>query len=350
MEKFSSSPTPPASTSYDSLVVAAKELVRNQQMGSVSEVLTPIVGADIHPYNIEDFLIVRGVLFIRGIVEHSPADVPDLLFRHRSFLYRMTVRADKIHASSETRTAFSASLDLNTLDCDGADHTGSLLICFKSEHVVLNDLSSQRMRNDRFLMSEKPFWDAIHQKPTGSLVEIGSRARSGITRRQSFPKEISYTGFDICEGENVDVVGDAHELSRYFPEECFDFAFSVSVWEHLAMPWKVSLELNRILKTGGVAMINSHQCWPSHEEPWDYFRFSEYSWSTLFNAYTGFEILACGQGIPGIVAPAIIQPNISDMEWHYAYLASRVVVRKISRTQLSWEVPTHAVASGNYPK
>ncbi|HRE83603.1 MAG TPA: methyltransferase domain-containing protein [Opitutaceae bacterium] len=161
---------------------------------------------------------------------------------------------------------------------------------------------------------------------------------------------MAYTGFDICAGENVDVVGDAHELSHYFPEECFDFAFSVSVWEHLAMPWKVSLELNRILKTGGVAMINSHQCWPSHEEPWDYYRFSEYSWSTLFNPYTGFEILTCGQGFPGIVVPGVIHSTINNLEWHYGYLASRGVVRKTARTTLSWEVPTHAVASGDYPK
>ncbi len=183
----------------------------------------------------------------------------------------------------------------------------------------------------------------------GGVIEIGSRARSGITRRSLFPSGLKYTGFDIAPGENVDVVGDAHRLSEFFPRNTFDFAFSVSVWEHLAMPWKASIELNRILKIGGVAMINSHQCWPSHEEPWDYFRFSEFSWATLFNEYTGFEILDCGHGIPAIVAPAVYQENIIDTEWHYAFLASRVVARKTSETALSWDVPTDLVVKGNYP-
>ena len=67
-------------------------------------------------------------------------------------------------------------------------------------------------------------------------------------------KDVTYTGIDIVAGENVDVVGDAHQLSEYFDEDCFDAVFSISTFEHLAMPWKAAIEINRVMKTGGVLM------------------------------------------------------------------------------------------------
>jgi len=66
----------------------------------------------------------------------------------------------------------------------------------------------------------------------GRLLEIGSRARSGTTYRHWFPSDIDYVGFDITNGPNVDLVGDAHHLSRYVGQEV-NFIFSIAVFEHL---------------------------------------------------------------------------------------------------------------------
>lgn len=52
---------------------------------------------------------------------------------------------------------------------------------------------------------------------------------------------------DILPGENVDVVGDAHALVALFPAERFDAFCSVSVFEHLLMPWAVIPQINKIL-------------------------------------------------------------------------------------------------------
>ncbi len=38
------------------------------------------------------------------------------------------------------------------------------------------------------------------------------------------------------DGENVDLVIDAHRLSEYFDKESFDLVISFAVFEHLAMP------------------------------------------------------------------------------------------------------------------
>jgi hypothetical protein len=53
---------------------------------------------------------------------------------------------------------------------------------------------------------------------------------------------------DIKVGENVDIVGDAHRLTSLFKAGQFDFAYSISVFEHLLWPWKVALELNTDFK------------------------------------------------------------------------------------------------------
>lgn len=88
------------------------------------------------------------------------------------------------------------------------------------------------------------------------ILEIGSRDVTGKPLRDLFSKA-HYTGFDYYSGENVDVVGDAHELSKYFDRK-FDLIFSSAVFEHLAMPWKVSIEIIKLLKVKGYVFIETH--------------------------------------------------------------------------------------------
>ena len=57
------------------------------------------------------------------------------------------------------------------------------------------------------------------------------------------------------------------------------------------MPWKVAIELNRVMKTGGLVLIHTHQTIGMHDLPWDFWRYSDTSWHGLFNEYTGFEIV-----------------------------------------------------------
>jgi SAM-dependent methyltransferase len=93
-------------------------------------------------------------------------------------------------------------------------------------------------------------------------------------------------------------MGDAHELSTYFPPSTFDAVYSISVFEHLLMPWKVVLEANRLLKQGGLMFTATHPAWPAHELPADFWRFQKASFHALFNPKTGFEILELSEGLP----------------------------------------------------
>ena len=207
------------------------------------------------------------------------------------------------------------------------------------------------IEGDPFFASFGHFLEHLHRLPPGGTVlEIGSRARSAVTRRQHIPAHLDYLGLDILPGPNVDLVGDAHELSALLGERRFVAAMSFSVFEHLAMPWKVVLELNRVLAPGGLVFTQTHQTWPLHEEPWDFWRFSRHSWQTLFNPATGFEVVEAVSGDPAHIHACFTNPVTHGLAASRdAHLGSASIARKVSATTLSWPVPVATAARDMYP-
>jgi len=176
----------------------------------------------------------------------------------------------------------------------------------------------------------------------GRVLEIGARARSGNTRREHFPPPAAYIGLDISPGPNVDIVGDAHHLSRLVTGK-FDAAFSVSTFEHMLMPWKVVLELNKILHDGALVFTHSHQTWPLHDAPWDFWRFSQDSWHGLYNRHTGFEIVKAKHAQPAYLSPAFMSSSMYGMDRNICYLGSNCIARKVGPPEVSWEAEMQGV-------
>jgi SAM-dependent methyltransferase len=193
------------------------------------------------------------------------------------------------------------------------------------------------------------FRELIGARSSGALLEVGSRARSGVVRRDFTPRGWQYKGLDVVAGPNVDIVGDAHELSRFFPEERFDAIMAFSVLEHLLMPWKFVVELNRVLNVGAVGLFTTHQCWPLHDEPWDFWRFSDRAWDALLNKETGFEILEASMGEPAFVVAQRCH-QVTDFGRQSGFLASNVLFRKAADTALTWPVRLQDIVHTNYPK
>jgi hypothetical protein len=193
------------------------------------------------------------------------------------------------------------------------------------------------------------FLAQLSSMQSGAALEIGSRARSGVTRRQFLPSSWAYTGMDILAGENVDVVGDAHKLSKLFPQKRFRAVMSFSVLEHLLMPWKFAIELNRVMEPGGVGFFITHQCWPLHDQPWDFWRFSSDAWASIFNRATGFEIIEAAMGEPAFVVANRCHAATNFVEHPAGFLASSVLFRKIGETNLAWDVDIDDVLNNSYP-
>jgi SAM-dependent methyltransferase len=205
---------------------------------------------------------------------------------------------------------------------------------------------------DPFYQVFNRFITTVNDIPQATLLEIGSRNVSGVVWRDAFQPTVAYTGLDIHEGDNVDVVGDIHSLSTQLPDKQYDAVFSVSVFEHLAIPWKAILEINKVMKPGGLLYISTHPAIPPHELPWDFWRYSEETFKTLLNESTGFEILESKEGTPGRILSLSRDHTTSKVHLSPIYQSIAVLARKTSSPDpgLTWDIPVTSILQSHYPK
>lgn len=93
------------------------------------------------------------------------------------------------------------------------------------------------------------------------------------------PNAKEYYGTDFDDGKDVDILADVHKISKVlqnqdkYPKE-YDIIISASTFEHIRNPFKATEELSKILKKGGTIFIQTHNCFPIHAYPYDYWRFT----------------------------------------------------------------------------
>lgn len=277
--------------------------------------------------HIDEFLLFRSVLFVRGWALSDNIHI-ELIINNieNKVIYKKTESSDlaDIFGAEFKNNRFEFNYDLGDLEIS------DVKITLKSgnDYVEINPIEIMTS-SDNFFKSKNIFNDDYSDLIKGTVLELGSRARSGITRKGLFKEFDAYIGLDILEGENVDVIGDAHKLSNIFEPNSIDNIFSVSVFEHLINPLRVVYEMNKVLKVGGYCQINTHQTWPIHDSPWDFFRFSKYAWYGLFNKMTGFEVIDSIQGEPCFTAPILTAANHKGLDYEKGYLSSKVIVKKI---------------------
>jgi Methyltransferase domain len=145
------------------------------------------------------------------------------------------------------------------------------------------------------------------------VLEIGSREVTGVSTAKELFSLAEYVGFDYYAGPNVDVVGDAHQLSNYF-DKPFDLIFTSAVFEHLAMPWVVATEIAGLLKVGGYVFVETHFSFMAHERPWHFFQFSDMALRSLFSPALGFECVEAGMSNPIVARFSALADE--DLRYH----------------------------------
>jgi ubiquinone/menaquinone biosynthesis C-methylase UbiE len=199
-----------------------------------------------------------------------------------------------------------------------------------------------------------PYVAEFGNKKGMRVLEIGSRLVTGDHFKPYFSKA-EYVGFDIYPGNNVDVVGDAHKLSTYFPEnEKFDVIYSSAVFEHFAMPWLVAEEIAKMLKVGGMLYVETHFSFSSHERPWHFFQYSDMALKVLFSPALGFECIDAGMSNPmvgrfsSLADEYLKNKPIKGLYCHSSYLGRKV--QNVS--DFNWDKInlTEVVGNTKYPE
>lgn len=218
-------------------------------------------------------------------------------------------------------------------------------------HVIdapLGDLVSERVLTDDGSRVARQFYAQLESQPDARVLDLGGRHRSGGAGSVSLPGRRAVV-FDWLPGPDVDVTGDAHRLSSFFPRGVFDAIICVSVFEHLALPWKAAVEMNRVLRPGGLALIHSHQTLGMHDMPWDFWRFSDEAWRALFNEATGFHIVDRVLALPMFLIPVWWHRHDVDAERTRGFEGSTVLVRKVGEAHLDWDQGVADLLTSTYP-
>lgn len=100
----------------------------------------------------------------------------------------------------------------------------------------------------------------------------------------------SYDSLDIEKrASGITYIGDIQNM-KMIADSQYDSAICFSVLEHAKDPAEAINELHRILKSSGILVLSAPHLSRLHEVPNDFFRFTKYGLSNLFEK-AGFKIL-----------------------------------------------------------
>ncbi len=129
----------------------------------------------------------------------------------------------------------------------------------------------------------------------GKTLDIGSLDVNG-SLRSIFE---DYTGIDMREGDNVDIVANSHKLP--FKANTFDCITCVETLEHDDNPFQTLKEVYRVLKPGGWVILSaSGISFPKHDYPGDYFRYTPEGLGVLLKGFKNIEVSGDDDEVYGI--------------------------------------------------
>lgn len=155
-------------------------------------------------------------------------------------------------------------------------------------------LKKYNAKEQNWLISKifcEKFWELSNKYINGGkLLDIGC----GTKPFESFfsTRVEEHIGFDhdgcLHNKDNINVLGDIYNMP--FENCTFESAISTAVLEHLEEPQQAINETYRVLKKDGIAIFSCPFIWHIHEEPRDFFRYSEFGLDYMFKK-AGFDVL-----------------------------------------------------------
>lgn len=129
------------------------------------------------------------------------------------------------------------------------------------------------------------------QRPA-TIVDVGSMDVNGSYRSIFDRPQWRYIGLDIAAGNNVDIV--LQDPYRFpLRSNSYDVVISGQAFEHIEFFWVTWLEMVRILRPDGLAILVLPQNIAEHRYPVDCWRFFPDS-MTAFAKYGGLLLLEAG--------------------------------------------------------
>lgn len=139
-------------------------------------------------------------------------------------------------------------------------------------------------------ISEEALRPAIEKYAKGKLIDVGcgSKPYRGLT----LPRVSEHLGLELESSchclDSVEIIGSAYAIP--VDDREFDTVLCTAVVEHLEDPAKAVREMQRVLSHGGHMIMTVPLFWHIHEEPRDFYRYTEYGIKHLMKQ-AGLEVV-----------------------------------------------------------
>jgi hypothetical protein len=165
------------------------------------------------------------------------------------------------------------------------------------------------------------FRDWLEQMDAPRVIEVGTRRSNPDhpTHHQAWAgADAEYLMVDAVPGDDVDLVADAHSLHGALVrsgavvhwQDAFQAIICVSTLEHLARPWAALEDWALCLRPGGMVYLQTHQTFPEHGYPDDFWRFTRGALELLLMDAGFTRVRSCYEH------PCTITPHRSVIEWN----------------------------------
>lgn len=133
---------------------------------------------------------------------------------------------------------------------------------------------------------------------SGRVLDVGAGSYPRYKHLFTFKE---YVRMDIAPGEGIDVVGKAEKIP--VAENSFDSIVCTQVLGDIYEPQKAMSEMHRVLRTGGTVLITESLFDPLHDEPHDFWRYTEHGLRRLAkDAGFNVEVLERRGGYQSVMA------------------------------------------------
>ena len=151
-----------------------------------------------------------------------------------------------------------------------------------------------------------------------SVLDVGSYDVNGSYKHLFDEQKYHYTGLDMEEGPNVDVVLSNSYDWDAIETDYFDIVISGQAFEHIEFFWKTMEEMTRVLKEEGLLCLIVPNGFKEHRYPVDCYRF-----------YTdGMLALAKYVSIEPLHAHTNCAPNQNATDWYSKTCADSMLIAR----------------------